>query len=328
MRHSVLFLYLICLMFIGLPAGATAGLGFSGVVVGDPAPGKLIPYYEVNDNLATLIGVENTLGNQGPHSGNDVFVHVVIFTTKSVEQTNFSLCLSPFDFGFIVLQKSKISAVQADELTGSLQRFRKGRVITVQDDGIQTQGYVSLQAIASIASTDGSCSGERLTFFEPGDTEPLAAWAILQDVGQGFFATEIPTLTAAVNSGVVSGGAGAYGLFPQDSYIAARFDINPNIDAHSTIYVWLASNDASRAIVAWLDCEDEFEMSTLLPLPNELNLIDPTTLPGVAQCRLLSQHRGVLRFKIPDDGFVWSQITQAGLHFREHFLGYRLKSPF
>lgn len=315
----------------------------TGYLMGDPAPGKLVPYYQIDDNLATLIGIENVFGDGsdfGVDFGKDIKVHVTIFTTKSAHQVNFDLCLSPFDFGYVVLQKGPRTPGQLAELFGDIDeigavaRFRKARVITQAEDLITDEGYVSLRAQSWFDTTDGSCgdSGNGTTpigDFADADPEPIATWAILQDVGSGFFATEIPSPTAIVHpfSGDVSGGFGAYGLIPADNWVVARYDVNPLVDSETSIYVWLDSNSPPHPspIIAYLECEDELEISTTISVPNEVNVIDPDLLAGIGQCKQLAQYRGVLLFSMPDTGFVWSQISQAGQHYRENFLGYNLQ---
>lgn len=314
----------------------------TGYLMGDPAPGKLVPYYQIDDNLSTLIGIENVFGDGsdfGVDFGKDIKVHVTIFTTDSDHQVNFDLCLSPFDFGYVVLQKAARSQSQINELFGDIDeiggvaRFRKARVITQAEDLITDEGYVSFRAQSWYDTTDGSCGDSSngttpIGEFFDGDPEPIATWAILQDVGSGFFATEIPTPTAIVHpfSGVVSGGPGAYGLIPEDNWVVARFDVNPLVDAETSIFVWLDSNSSSRTNwLSYLECEDELEISTTISVPKEVNVIDPDLLAGIGQCKQLGQYRGVLLFDMPDTGFVWSQISQAGQHYRENFLGYNLQ---
>jgi hypothetical protein len=321
---------------------SSAQAQINGFLAGDPAPGKLVPYYTVGDNLATLIGIENTQGLLGPNSGEgfDITVHVRVYTVKSLEVTNFNLCLSPFAFGFVVLQKKTLNATQLNELFGTglgefgTGRFSKARVVTVVDDLIPSEGYVSLVHTRTWDSDNGSCTGSFTSIdaspsgSEAGIGEPLAAWAILQDVGSGFFATEIPVVTANIDdsTGAVLGGFGAFGLIPQGNWVIARYDVNPDVDAQTSVYVWLAGNAGKAAWPAWLDGEDEFEVSTTIPLVNEVNVINPDVLSGMGQLRLLKQYRGVLRFQLPDTGFLWSQITQAGQHYRENFLGYNLEN--
>jgi hypothetical protein len=316
-------------------SGAALSVGsaqaqLTGYLQGDPAPSKMIPYYQITSSLSTIIGLENTAGQSGPGVGNDILVHARIYTTKSVEQTNFFLCLSPFDFGFVVLQNAVITAGQQAELTGALARFSKARVYSVLGDGIAAEGYVSFVTVASYASTNGSCTGgDGDVDTSDGSGEPLAAWAILQDIGSGFFATEIPALTVNVNesTGVVLGGFGAFGLIPVDNTVIARYDVNPTVDSKTSIYVWLASTSTSRnAWPANIDCEDELPISTTIPLPNEVNVINPDALVGMAQCKNVAQYRGVLLFDMPDTGFIWSQISQAGQNYRMNFLGYNLNS--
>ena len=129
----------------------------------------------------------------------------------------------------------------------------------------------------------------------------------------------------------MSGGPGALGLIAQDNTVIARFDVNPSFDMDTDIFVWLNSNGSLvaggnfvRNVSGYLQCEDELQISTTIPLPFEVNVIDPSTLGGIGQCTQAGQFRGVLRFVMPDNGFLWSHIAQEGQNFRENFLGYNL----
>src|SRR5262249_20621496 len=86
----------------------------------------------------------------------------------------------------------------------------------------------------------------------------------------------------------------------------------------------LASN-GHGSVSATLECEDELAVSTILPLPREVNVVDPDTLPGIGLCKADRQFRGVVEFFMPDTGFLWSHISQDDAHFRENFLGYNLE---
>jgi hypothetical protein len=189
-----------------------------------------------------------------------------------------------------------------------------------------------VRALAEFFTNNGTC-GNGFTeevehfFFDDGIAEPLATWAILLDVGTGFFATEIPTPTAVVafDTGVVSGGVGAYGLIPAGNIVFSRYDVNPTVGSHTDVFVWLAHGD-SDAWFALLNCEDELQISTRIDLSDEVNVIDPDTLSGIGLCKSDQQYRGVLRFQMPDTGFLWSHINQDSAHFRESFLGYNLEN--
>jgi hypothetical protein len=293
-KFSAMFIVLAVgfLLSAGRESARAAGyVELSGYLMGDPAPGKLVPYYRVGPNLATIIGFDNleSGGLIGGSGGLDIGVHVVIFSKRSSRIANFFLCLSPFDFGFLVLQQNPPSPAQQAELA---QRFAKARIYSVNGDGIPTEGYVTLKAVAKYNSHDGTCGqfkdDEVDSFFDPfgynalGVSEPLAAWTILQDVGTGFFGTEVPTFTAKVTSpgessvadgaafgGVASPGfdgvGGSYGLIPgpplsgtpnpfdESCWVASpnpsntnrvivRYDVNPNISSKTEIFIWLARN--------------------------------------------------------------------------------------
>ena len=369
-------------LMTGVVLSAGSASAQSGYLMGDPAPGKLVPFYRINtlagQQTATIIGITSTEGNKlgpnvgiGPDPDGDLLVHVTIFNRRSVEFFDRDICLSPSDFGFVVLQQNPPNASQNAELA---KRGSKALIVSVNGDGIPNEGYVTIVEVAEFKSHNGSCSSglEDSIEFPPSvytlinhyNEEHLATWAILADVGQGFFATEIPTLTAIIDPdfGIVHGGPGAYGLIPgppldsagcanpfdefpcvtgnsensHGSTVIARFDVNPAVDSHSEIFIWLKRNaftvagdpgsgvQRSPSVIAFLDCEDEFRVSTPLNLPDEVNIIDPDTQPGIGQCKSLGQYRGNLLFDMPDTGFLWSQITQESAHFRQNYIGYNL----
>jgi len=368
--------------------------GYKGYILGDPAHGKLIPYYRIetegSGNLATLIGIESeqhvkALQGDGIISDftyGDVRLHVTIFTKRSAEIQNFDLCLSPFDFGFLVLQAGPITPEQADELFGdphdlSRSRFHKARVLSLADLGNNKEGYVTIATVEEFFSDDGTCVGSIPVVLQDFDVH-IATWAILADVGTGFFATEIPTPTAVVDesTGKVTGlrkvdfdddgdddvVEASLGLIPgptpvfpcgtvpgfplggcgapwSGNHVFARFDVNPAVASQTEIFVWLKRNAfpvaseldvntllRAPSVEANLWCEDELRISTPVPLPDEVNIVNPNNLPGIGQCKTLHQFRGVLLFAMPDTGFLWSHITQETEHFRQNYIGYNLDS--
>jgi hypothetical protein len=349
-------------------------VGTAGYLQGDPAPGKLIPYFLADGSAVTIIGVENTLGNDGPNNaevdipvgpttvhigGGDVRVHFHIFDVRSNEILNFNKCYSPFDFGYVVLQKGAVSAAQNADLdfpTGpNATRRNKSAVVTLS----VPEGYVSIRARRVFATSNGTCGSESqftvsadipdsqdlvlfalandlpISTFGPLSL-PLATWAIIVDIGTGFFATEIPTATARVHidDGDVEGGIGAFGLIPEGNEVIARYDANPNVLSITRVFTWFESNNNSTS--GFLDCEDELEISTPIPLPNEAGFfvlsgssLTPThsaVANALAVCANanVNQYRGVVRFTMPETGFIWSHITQENGHFRENYLGYNL----
>jgi hypothetical protein len=341
--------------------------GTAGYLQGDPAPGKLIPYYLADSATATIIGIENTLGNDGPDgaeidvpvgpttvhiAGGDVRVHVHIFDKRSNETINFLKCYSPFDFGYIVLQKGAVTAAQNDDLdfpTGpNATRRNKSQVVVTS----VAEGYVSIRAERVYATSNGTCGSENqfaisadipdvydlLPFDHHPLSWPLATWAIAQNISTGFFATEIPTVTARVDlgGGEVHGGIGAFGLIPAGNEVIARYDANTFNLSVSYIFAWFTEN--ANSTDGFLDCEDELEISTPIPLPDEVNVLilsGSSTISttsalagalGVCTDPAVAQYRGVLRFTMPETGFIWSHITQENAHFRMNFLGYNLQN--
>jgi len=312
---------------IALSAGGAFGAG--GYVQGDPSDGKLVPVYEISSTQATIIGLENVVTNDSGVISTTlpfIFVHVVIFNTTSAEQFDVTLCLSPYDFGFIILQQEVASAAQLASTGFGVKIL----VASVAGDFIPTVGYVTL-AVTARAS---DCAGTGLSTASLDNS--LAAWTIIQDVGTGFTGTEVPTTTANVNgaTGVITcAGTTCPGLIPSGSTVVARYDINPTVGSATSVYVWLNSNGALisggslfRSVSGFLNCEHELQISTTISLPLEVNVINPAALSGIGQCVQAGQYRGVLRFDMPDTGFLWSHITQEGANFRMNFIGYNLDS--
>jgi len=313
-------------LVVGVALSAGSAFAQLGYLQGDPSPGKLIPYYNIDANTATIIGLENVGNNDLGVTGTTgfIFVHVVIFSTYSVEQFDATLCLSPYDFGYITLQNSIPTGAQATEA------IEAKNLIASVEGGIASSGYVTL----AVTGEAHDCLGTSFDTTASVLADTLAAWTILQDVGTGFYGTEIPTTTANVNTttGVITcAGTTCPGLIPTGNEVIARYDVNPAVSSVTSIFVWLNSNGTfisggtfSRAVSAFLQCEDEAQFSTTLQLPAEINVLNPADLTGMDQCILLSQYRGVLRFALPDTGFLWSHISQASSNYRMNFLGYNL----
>jgi len=322
----------------------------TGYLMGDPSPGKLVPYFTAQGSTATIIGIENVFGNRGPNIPfGDVAVHVNVFDRSSNEIINFDLCYSPFSFGYIVLQGPPPSAAQLADLavpTGlGVTRGFKSRVLSSALGSIPAEGYVSLRAEFVLGSSNGSCLSNDpfsddffATPIPDGSPTPLATWAIIQDVGTGFFGTEVPTPTANVvptdgpssfDRGSVFGGVGAFGLIPRGNQVIARYDVNPSVDSVTDIFIWFVHNGNGSAYPVVFDCEDELEISASININREVNIVTlrgtpPNATGALVPCTSVGQFRGVLRFIMPDTGFLWSHISQEGAHFRMNFLGYNL----
>jgi len=134
----------------------------------------LVPYYKAQGNLATIIGVQNRhttpIGvNVTVYAGDDGMV---------VENGRADLCLDNDEFGFVVLQSSEGPA-DTDN----------GVFFTVAQDGIDSVGFVTL---AHGGTTQRCAQGTGAGATAAADT--MIAWAIFQDNGTGFFATEIPVV--------------------------------------------------------------------------------------------------------------------------------------
>ena len=196
-------------------AGLTAlvmGLAFSvgsasaDITQGDLAQTKLIPYFMTGDGLATIIGVQLFAAPDeiaDPDLKQDKhLVDVSVYPNtgpdaKGMPMASGTLCLDPHGFGVVVLQGEEGESTDTE--------------LRISTYGMMNEGYVVVQYYAAKIG----CAISRL---DPPDTTPnpqvdddgartafeavneFATWAVLQDVGDGAFGTEIPSATVTMES--------------------------------------------------------------------------------------------------------------------------------
>ena len=146
----------------------------------------LVPYYEVGNNLATLIGVQH-VGAPAAGQSSEIAVFVHNGDNGEIVETG-SLCLAEDEFGAVILQSSRPTR----------RDTRREIYISVADNNeIGSTGFVTL-VYEGDTSDCGRAGSQAST-----PKEVMVAWAILQDVSNGFFAAEIPVTevpwSAAVN---------------------------------------------------------------------------------------------------------------------------------
>ena len=348
----------------GIVAGVVVGLSLMvgsafAYEIGDKAANKVVPYYEVGGALATIIGVQTlAVGDNDDDATNDTFDHLIVTVrvhgTGADESIDTYLCMAENQFGYVVLQES--AATEGQEIA------HRGLVLSMAEDEIADTGYVTLTATDRV----GDCSVGLTTQTQPVDVDPptpgtdadevfpaIAAWTIMQDVGGGFFGTEIPTVT---NNAMGLLSVGATSTAP----VISRYDINPGNESVTDIYVWLKGGEDTtatppnnqRVLRIAVHCEDGEVVDKLpdpteadsdntkditVPAPGPVTVIDPTAGDlGEATAMCLDNEgdrgRGVLGITTSKksggagtsrrDGMVWSHISQRGANFRMNFLGY------
>ena len=249
-----------------------------------------------------------------------------------------------------------------DMTTGVMNRAGSSVMTMPGEEGsmIADMGYVVINDLGTFTAmpatpapdpasdTDDGCDSQGNPAANTDAT--FAAWAIIQDVGEGsFFGTEIPTATVAVAAPdftadpVVRGdlgcdpATGCEGLVATtatgtDTMVTARFDNDMMNDSMSMVYVWLDNHTTfeggtgmrtKREVNAMVYCEGMAGKSMMLDLPDRINMINGMDLGCEA--------RGVVMITLPDSGTddddpnvaaVWSHIMQDGGGFRMNFLGY------
>ena len=279
MTMNKFFTGLIALM-AGVALSAGSAFATKGVMAGDPAMMKLVPYYETGDTKATIIGVQNlspqeqtTMDLHGKVTaaqtrldGDDgadrnetarlegnladamdaiytehVFVAVGVFDDMGMMMGSATLCLAEHQFGYVVLQGP----------SSDMMDYNQGAVLSAMDGDISAYGYVQVMAEDRKFTGCGAAAPNtlmnvdtRTTAQLPGGDDAtdnpdptskgansqLAAWTIIQDVGDGFFGTEVPTSTISMAS-ATSARADAEGVFS-----LADLDTHFMLDAELACY--------------------------------------------------------------------------------------------
>ena len=320
---------------------------------------------------ATLIGFENTNLNVEAGSASapaDIFVHLEVFDRLSNPIYSKTMCITQGDFGYVVLQEKKASDAQIadkvkrcgpDSAHPNPDPSCKVTVISQEIEGIPSQGYVTLSARLALVDPDfdGTVPGYTCRMgADPetlSDTHALYAWAVLQDVSSGFFATEIPVVTAGVNyqTGAPSGTEpcgqdggfksqqgigsapsgtaclfdtslntiGLYGLISGNRRVGVRYDCNPANDSATSAIIW-SQNNLGLTIPIIARGEDEGCIDGSIELPYEVNVIDVCDLSSVKSLANSGEFRGAVEFLTPGssdiDGYsIFSLISQADQHF-------------
>ena len=251
----------------------------------------LVPYYEVQSNLATLIGVQHV----GAQTAGVSIINVAVHDADGGVVAGGYICLAPNEFGYVVLQNAQ---PPLDEDFGIY--------FSVARDAIARTGFVGL----AFAGTRNSCSdgaGAVATASE----NVMVAWAVLQDVGSGFFATEVPVLQVGWEAGQTAGSP-ARDLEP---YCYANIDptrqpvydqFTTNNTACNANYTFVASGpycylntDQNRARVdaqlndAGTGCDDEFT-HTFVPANRTLPAIPAAGPRADVSCDSVGECPGLL----------------------------------
>ena len=125
--------------------------------------------------------------------------------------------------------------------------------------------------------------------------------------------------------------------------VAVRFDVDEVNDSETTIYVWVPTTDAGRAVArgpssAALFCEGDgpataTDVTAMVGLPDMINVINPVDL--MAEMDDPCEARGMLVVDLAFAGatfgatptqteaLIWSHIAQEGGGYRMNFLGQR-----
>jgi len=148
----------------------------------EPSDAKLIPYYTIGSNEATIIGLINAAtGIEGVPVGTEtvytIGVHIHEPDMGEIVASS-TVCLGAHEFGYVVIQDPR----------AAVNDTQHGVFFTRAEDGIPTRGFVTLVTERS----GNSCgSGAALT---AATENAMVAWTILQNVGTGFFGATIPVV--------------------------------------------------------------------------------------------------------------------------------------
>ena len=239
------------------------------------------------DDRDTLAAAEEALDDAMMDAYTEhVRVGVDAYKADGTMMGSASLCLDENQFGHVVLQGPADMGVDS----------HMGAVLSVMDGDIHEYGYVKVTAGIKYTSCDPSdpLKGVNEVITDGGTDDmvgdsKIAAWTIIQDVGDGFFGTEVPTTTISMMEDAEENmvpdcygndGKGAAfnsmkcGLIPERSMMGALDNASTtnNTTAYarydagdeSMVYVWLAAggDDAEtrpsgrRALEVAVRCSD------------------------------------------------------------------------
>ena len=133
-----------------------------------------------------------------------VFVAVNVYDAMGMLMENASaeLCLKEHQFGVVVLQGPSAMMAEGYQM----------QTLSMMDGDIPAYGYVEIMADTTKYSACGSESFRdpvATIVADDADSDPntvdpaqsmIAAWTIIQDIGDGFFGTEVPTSTITMGS--------------------------------------------------------------------------------------------------------------------------------
>ena len=149
------------------------------------------------DNLNLMAAAEAALEKAEKAAYTEhLFVSVKAYDTMGKMMGDATtLCLAEHQFGFVILQGPAMQASQE-----SIPQ--RSAILTVADGQIAEMGYVMVEAEERKFTACGVTAPNTLMNVDTDTTTPgvqamgtdsmLATWAIVQDVGMGFFGTEVP----------------------------------------------------------------------------------------------------------------------------------------
>ena len=116
-----------------------------------------------------------------------VYVTANVHDSMGMMMGSATLCLAEHQFGHVVLQGAENMMTDTNQ----------GMVLSVMDGDIAEYGYVEIMAGAEKFSGCGGSGPVNSVTIDPAPaaSNMIATWAIIQDVGMGFFGTEVGSAT-------------------------------------------------------------------------------------------------------------------------------------
>ena len=136
-----------------------------------------------------------------------VFVNVNVFNDTGMMMGSASLCLAEHQFGYVILQGPAMQDWQTEIPN-------RGMILSYMDGEIPASGYVQVMAedrkfvgcgvdapnrLMTVATPFTASADDDADARDPADSQ-VGTWAIIQDTGDGFFGTEVPTATISMAS--------------------------------------------------------------------------------------------------------------------------------
>ena len=259
----------------------------------------------IGNDRDTVAGVEEALAKaEAAIYTEHLFIMVSVHDAMGMMMGSATLCLAEHQFGYVILQGPGMQDWQPMDSD-------QNKILSVMDDEIPAYGYVQVMGEARKFTGCGATAPNTLMRVD-NDTDStntpigptdgrIAAWAIIQDTGMGFFGTEVPVSTISMEKN-----AGASTTTTDD-------DGDPELACYTN------SNDAGDSNAAaenrTPNTSGNFMMSRcgLIPERHHIRLTGtaPDLMVDLISPNMTTNTNAIARYDIGDESMVYVWLAKG-----------------